>query len=327
MFDWVTVALEALGVRGARWQWKKQIWRGQIEAQATMRENLERAGRITTRMCRHCRALVPKQSRTCPECGGILRRFTLPGSGLLEALFPWHAGLSAALVTANFGVLLLVLALWGPVEEAGGLFGLLSVPGPALFVFGAKSAPAIEQGQVWRLVTALFLHGGIMHLLFNSYALMSVGPLIENSFGRRKFFLIYLGSGVVSFLASAWLSPYSLSIGSSGAIFGLFGFAVVYGRFRGGSAGRLIASQLMRCLLLGALMAFLPGIDNYAHLGGGLAGAGMGLVLDTGEPRQRWADALLWALTVAGVVVLVGSFAAMLWSYRANLALLASPIR
>ncbi len=321
LFDSAISALEALGVGGPRWLWRKQNWRRRLEERIATQENLARGTRVRNRMCPECRALVPRRSRICPECGVPLHRPRRPGSGSwLDVLFPASGNLSLALVTANFAVFLLMLATWGPAAEGRGMFGILSPPGAALFAFGAKWGPAIELGQPWRLVTALFLHSGIVHLLFNCYALANLGPLIENSFGRRKFFLIYMGTGIASFLASTIFSPRALSVGCSGAIFGLLGFAVVYGRFRGGAAGREIAAQLMRWVIMGVLLFFMPGIDSAAHFGGLATGAALGLVLDVGEPRSAAADRLLWLFTTAAVLILLGSFAAMLLSYGANVA-------
>mgnify|MGYP000989394012 FL=1 len=91
-----------------------------------------------------------------------------------------------------------------------------------LVFLGAKVNSLIAQGEYYRLVTCMFLHGGIVHLGFNMYALYSIGPLVENVFGRKKFILIYFISGILSSLMSYTFSS-GISIGASGAIFGLLG--------------------------------------------------------------------------------------------------------
>ena len=196
---------------------------------------------------------------------------------------------------------------------------LLSPPNEALYLLGAKWEPAIRAGQIWRLVTANYLHGGLVHLAFNCYALMSLGPLIEESFGARKTFVLYTVSGVAGFALSSWWHPDTLSIGASGAIYGLLGFAVVYGRFRAGPSGRALAEQLMRWLLFGLVMFLFPGFDNTAHVGGVIAGALLGLCLDPLPIRTRPGD-LFWSLLGgAALLATIGSFAAMALSYAENL--------
>jgi len=321
LFDAVAGALHPLGLRGARWEWRKQSWRRRLEQKTVEWENLERGARVRTRMCRECRALVPRAHKVCPECGASMAR----GGGTgrwLEILFPGTGNLTHMLIAANFLLTLLAVLQGGAAAQGGGMFGLLAPSRAALFLLGAKFAPAIYAGQPWRLVTAIFLHGGLLHLLFNSYALANLGPLIENSFGRRKYFLIYLSTGIVSFVSSTLFSPYTPSVGCSGAIFGLLGMAVVYGRFRGGRMGREIADQLMRWVILGLVMFFMPGIDNAAHFGGLLFGGTLGFFVDVGEPRRGWPDLWLRILTWGMLLIVLGSFLAMGLSYRSNLALL-----
>lgn len=314
--------LSGLGARGGRWEWKKQTWRRALEERIAAWENLERGVRARTRMCRECRTLVERSASTCPACGASMSG--IPKGGLARALglaFPGALSVTTLLISANVLMSLMVLVLWGRGPEAG-LSRLLSPPGEALFVLGAKWTPAILHGQIWRLVTANYLHGGLIHLAFNCYALLSLGPLIEESFGARKFFLVYTATGVCALATSALLRPHSMSIGASGALFGLLGFAVVYGRFRGGAAGRAISDQLIRYVILGVVMFLIPGIDSVAHMGGLLSGGLLGLVVEAGEPRSRGGElALRWLCAIA-VVATLGSFAAMALSYGENLAAL-----
>lgn len=314
--------LDALGARGTRWEWRKRAWRQGLALRLARWENVERSVRTTTRMCRACRALVEGGVSRCPECGASLSG--VPRGGLPRALgllVPGAPTVSALLVSANVGMSLVALILGGT-EPGGGLLRLLSPPGETLFLLGSKWTPAILAGEAWRLVTASYLHGGLLHLVFNTYALMTLGPLIEEAFGARRLFVLYTLSGISGFAVSALLSQDIQSVGASGAIFGLLGFAIVYGRFRSGPAGRDIAEQLSRWLVYGVVMFFIPGIDSYAHLGGLLPGALLGLVLDPGPPRSRALDVALWVGFVAGLLATVGSFAAMAFSYGANLAAL-----
>jgi rhomboid protease GluP len=318
LFDAGMKLLGWIGLSGARWEWKKSQWRMSLEARIASWEMQERAIRAPVRMCRECRELVDRSLSVCPACGASMRGVPGGGTGrLVAAILPGFSSLTAVFLTANVVLLALPLVIWGA-EPSRGLFGILSPPWQAHFCFGAKNRVAIlELHQYWRLVTAGFLHGGLLHLAFNSYALSILGPLVESSFGWRKFLVLYLVSDVVAFAAS---TAYTVapSVGASGPLFGLMGFAIVYGRFRAGARGRAISEQLTRFLIPALLMLFLPGIDNAAHAGGFVAGAGMAFVLDPEEPRTPGERALWALLTTAAVLILVGSFLAMLFAYPEN---------
>jgi rhomboid protease GluP len=311
--------LDSLGFKGARWEWRKQAWRQSLEQRLARWENVERAVRTTTRMCRACRALVEGGASHCTVCGASMRGVPRGGvSRVLSLVAPGVPTVSTLIVSANVGMSILALLIGG-MEPGAGLFRLLSPPGETLFLLGSKWTPAILVGEAWRLVTANYLHGGLLHLLFNSYALMTLGPLIEEAFGARRLFVLYTLCGISGFVASAIMSPHVQSIGASAAIFGLLGFAIVFGRFRSGPAGRYIADQLTRWLLYGLVMFFIPGIDNYAHIGGLVPGAVLGLILDPGPPRSRARDIAVWLFFAAALLVTAASFAAMALSYDANL--------
>ncbi|RJO67315.1 MAG: rhomboid family intramembrane serine protease [Myxococcales bacterium] len=143
-----------------------------------------------------------------------------------------------------------------------------------LIRLGAKINYFIAHGQWWRLVSPIFLHFGILHILFNGYALYILGRMIENLYGRRRFLILFAVSGVASIFASYAATP-QMSVGASGAIFGLLGAGAVVGykhrldippAFR-----RFFGRGLLPWIVLNlALGLMIDGIDNYAH-GGGLA--------------------------------------------------------
>jgi rhomboid protease GluP len=315
--------LDGLGARGTRWEWKKRAWRQALEARLASWENLGRGVRVRMRMCRACRTLVEGNARACPACGASM--WGIPGGGLgrlLRLAVPAIGSMSVVLLTANVFMSLLEMAAAG--ASPGGPTGLLmSMPGEILYLLGAKWGPAITGGAVWRLVTANYLHGGLLHLAVNCYTLMNLGPLVEESFGWRKLFLIYTTTGIAAFTVSTLVHPRSLSVGASGALFGLLAFAVVFGRYRAGSAGRALAQHLLRWLMFGLVMFLIPRIDNAAHFGGAACGAVLALIVDPGEPRTPAGDRWLWLLTAVAIAVTIGSFAAMALSYRASLAALA----
>ncbi len=320
LFDLSVAILDRLGASGPRWEWKKRQGRLALEARVASWEMTERGVRTKVRMCRSCRALVDRSLSICPQCGASMRGVAGGGIGrLLTLILPEVSSLTTVLITANVILLAVPLILWGTGPNRGGLFGLLAPPGAALFVFGEKYAPAILYGgEVWRLVTAGFLHGGIVHLGFNCYALSILGPLVENSFGWRKYLFVYTLTDIAAFATSTFFSPSTPSVGASGPLFGLLGFAIVFGRYRSGRMGKAIADQLVRWLVPAAVMLFMPGIDNAAHVGGFVAGAVLGLLVGLEEPRTRQAR-ILWAgLTALTILVLVGAFLAMLLAYPEN---------
>jgi len=134
----------------------------------------------------------------------------------------------------------------------------------------ALFAPSVSTGQWWRLFTAGFLHGSILHLLFNVYILWILGSQLESILGKRKFIIIYFVSLMGGSIASFLFSPFgTYSIGASGAIFGLMGAMLVVGRKK-----RLDISQVAVLVILNVVIGFvLSGIDWRAHLGGLAAGA------------------------------------------------------
>lgn len=145
-----------------------------------------------------------------------------------------------------------------------------------LILFGAKVNILVADGQIWRLVTAMFIHIGVIHLLFNLYALNALGPLVEGFFGHRRFLLIYFIGGIWGSVASFAFSD-ALSAGASGAIFGLVGASTVYFlRYREnfGARGRAIVQNMF--VVIGINLVFglsMSGIDNWGHIGGLLGGA------------------------------------------------------
>lgn len=141
-----------------------------------------------------------------------------------------------------------------------------------LIDFGAKVNTLILAGEVWRLLTSTFLHIGIIHLAFNLYALRALGPLTEESFGHRRFFMIYILSGLGGSTASYLFSP-ALSAGASGAIFGLLGALLYYSYKRPELWKSGLGMNLVVVLLVNLGFGFVqPGIDNFAHLGGLITG-------------------------------------------------------
>lgn len=152
------------------------------------------------------------------------------------------------------------------------LLGDGSTDGYTLYQFGAVSASAIKTGEIWRLLTGTFLHAGIIHLFTNMYSLYIIGSQLENFVGKKKFIIIYLISALSGSLMSSIFSN-SLSVGASGAIFGLLGSMLYFGYHYRLYLGSVLKAQIIPVILLNLFLGFtLSGIDNAAHIGGLIGG-------------------------------------------------------
>ncbi|OLN33568.1 rhomboid family intramembrane serine protease [Desulfosporosinus metallidurans] len=148
-----------------------------------------------------------------------------------------------------------------------------------LIAFGAKVNTLIQAGQIWRFLTSAFIHIGIMHLVFNLYALWALGPLTEESFGHRRFLIIYILSALGGSIAS-FLFTTALSAGASGAIFGLLGALLYFSYKRPYLWKSGLGMNLIVVIFVNFGFGLLqPGIDNFAHLGGLLTGTITSMVL------------------------------------------------
>lgn len=141
-----------------------------------------------------------------------------------------------------------------------------------LIEFGAFQKELILQGQYYRLLTSAFLHIGVLHLLFNSYALYIIGRQLESFLGKTKFLIVYLVSAVSGSLLSM-LFPISISAGASGAIFGLLGSLLYFGYNYRVYLGTVLKSQIIPLIIINLLFGFLiSGVNNAAHIGGLIGG-------------------------------------------------------
>jgi rhomboid protease GluP len=159
--------------------------------------------------------------------------------------------------------------------------GLVVQPGPVL-ARGALIPALVAQGEAWRLVSSVFLHSGIAHLGFNMLSLYFLGSFTEEAFGRTRFFVLYLFSGVAGGLAYLYFGGFNQpAVGASGAIFGLLGGVLGYAMRRGTfSWQNPLIRQLLILLALNLYLGFsIPNISNTAHLGGLAGGFAFGWLM------------------------------------------------
>jgi rhomboid protease GluP len=174
----------------------------------------------------------------------------------------------------------------------GEVFGPRVDGKPLLVLLGASAAEPVLAGQVWRLLTAMFLHAGVLHLLVNGWALYQLGGLVEVLFGSARLAAIYFAGGLAGSLASvAWdlVSGNAVpSVGASGAIFGLLGFLIAFllrHRDRLRPEARSLLLQLVFWAGINIVFGFtVDMIDNAAHLGGLAAGLAIGAAI---RPLQQ----------------------------------------
>lgn len=159
--------------------------------------------------------------------------------------------------------------------------GFMSFEGHDLLKWGANYRPDIDKGEYWRLLTSIFLHGGAMHLLFNMYGLLFVGLFLEPVMGKVKFLLAYLLTGLSASIASAWWHAATVSIGASGAIFGLYGvfFALLTVNVFPKSSKKSFLISTSIFIGYNLLNGLTGGVDNAAHIGGLLSGLLLGYIL------------------------------------------------
>ena len=232
----------------------------------------------------------------------------------------WRAGGSLSGTdgrpVVTYTLLAINVVVWLAMELTGG-----SEDRNVLLRFGAMFGPLIASGEYWRLFTAMFLHGHIWHLAFNSFLLFVFGQQVERIYGPTRFALIYVLSGLFGSVASYLLNSLVTSVGASGAIFGVLGALVAFYLARRemlGEMGRQSLTGLAVFAAFNLLFGFTqPGIDNWAHMGGLAAGFTIGMAL---APNYRRVDD---TFGFGGQLVDVNSLARSFWVVPLALVILA----
>jgi membrane associated rhomboid family serine protease len=247
-------------------------------------------------ICVDCMTVAPVGIR-CPEHAGrtarptpkpvraaqrtAARRGIVIGDGLV----------TRALVALNVLVYLITVAQGSGINDPGG----------SLFAKWALFGPAVSHGDWWRLITAAFLHAGLLHIAFNMWALLWLGVVVESALGWWRYLLLYFASGLAGSAGALVAAPNAVTVGASGAIFGLLGAGLVL-EYR--ATGRLGGSFLTLIVINLAISAAVPGISIGGHVGGLIGGGLAGFALsDYG--RSHMAYGRLGVLPVLGVAAIV----------------------
>jgi rhomboid protease GluP len=199
----------------------------------------------------------------------------------------------------------------------GGLMNLGGIATQINYRLGASLPLPYNVSQPWRLVTAIFLHGGLLHIGFNMWVLMDIGPMVEELYGSARYFFLFVATGASGYVLSSAMGH--ISVGASGSLLGLVGVLLAATQGRQSLQAQALRSALIRWLVYIAVLGLLMrGTDNAAHLGGLASGYLLGRLMPDRAPadvtERRRADLLGWA---AGIVVAV-CFGFMVVNYLQN---------
>ena len=276
----------------------------------------QRAG--VAMLCPGCRKLLNRDAPFCPHCG--LQR---PGAWWKRlALRGWlHDPNQVVKVLIGINAAMYVISLLVSPRSAQVSFDLLTTLSPSnqsLLQLGATGTIPIDQLQRWwTLLSANYLHGGILHILFNMLALRQLIPLVGHLYGINRLIVLYTLTGVAGFWVS-YVAGVPFTIGASAALCGLIGATLYYGKSRGGLFGEAIYRQIggwaIGIFVIGLL---IPGINNWGHGGGMVAGALLGFLVgyrERGE-EQPWHTMLAAVCMAATGLVLAWMLLSSIWPY------------
>ena len=255
-------------------------------------------------ICPECGKLIGVGEKKCPFCGAW-RPGLYGWTPALQRLFGLRLDLIGIIVMGCVALYIASLVLQPEaIFRLSGLFSILSPGQRALYQLGMTGGVAWREGWWWTVLTAIYLHGGLLHIFFNVMWIRNLGPAVTEVYGPARAFVIFSLAGAAGFLVSNSLTG-SPSIGASGSIFGLLAALIVYGRKRGGS---MMTMQLWQwAAVMFAMGFFMSGVNNWAHAGGFAGGWVTAEAMRFSEKResrgvQLLALALL-GLTAAGIVL------------------------
>ncbi len=266
--------------------------------------------------CPKCGALVTAQTVRCRQCGKFLQGSPLEGA-ILSHLLPER--LAPYPATALLGFMCLVVFILMAV--LAGPQSLMGFTPYSLYQLGASSSTALQDHQFWRIVTSMFGHANLLHLGFNLYALVQIGPVVESIYDRKQAVIFFVLTGVFSMTVGYYWrieindEIYSLSIGASGAVSGFIGIGFAALR-KGNQNARHFAEILKRWIFLMLVWGFLPGIDGAAHAGGLVLGLLIGTIVPWGQTHSKPIRHLLSVLATLSLLLVAFSEGMMLKEFK-----------
>lgn len=267
-------------------------------------------------LCPNCRKLISSDEPLCPYCG-----LSRPGmhnkANFIRNLFATFDPVKTIIsINIVFFALALLLNPGGIFSSGGGPFEFLSPSNKSLFLLGATgTVPVFHFHRYWTVISASFLHGSILHIIFNMMALAQLGPFVLSEFGLYRFINIYILTGIAGFLASL-LFGVSFTIGASASLCGLIGAILYYGKSRGGHYGQAIYKQAIGwvagLIIFGVLIS---GINNWAHGGGILSGILFAFLMGYSDKKQEtaWHKLLAYGCILITAGVLLWAVVNSLW--------------
>jgi membrane associated rhomboid family serine protease len=261
-------------------------------------------------VCASCGSLVGVRDEKCYNCGR--RNPGLWGFAPLLRSLGNDLGFVQLVLWGCGALYVISLLLSGnALGMGGGLFGFLAPDSGILFLLGASGGlPVFGYGRWWTVLSASWLHGSLLHIIFNMMWVRDLGPVVADMYGAGRMVIIYTVAGVSGFLLSSFafaflphlpfLSGAGFTVGASASVFGFLGALVYYGRRTGSS---LVRSEAIRyALILGFFGFVMRGVDNFAHAGGFFGGYLAARVLDPLKPER--VDHILMALICIGLTFL-----------------------
>lgn len=289
-----------LGFNRMRLRWKLIRWQEKRRKEKNLAEQERLRVDYAHKTCGECGAIQDREEKICTACGKKLSSRTWQILGRMGLTSPKAISVSTLIAVA---ILLAYARVW--VTQGGGF----AAPSPWLLVdFGGTWKPLMD-AEPWRLLTSVFLHGGLLHLAFNLLAIASIGPRIEELYGRATMAGIFILTGVIASFASISIrDTYGVGIGASGALMGLIGLAAAYGHRAGRGRGHALRDDMLKWSAYTFIFGFVAHADNWAHLFGLLAGAAFGLAIKPAWwTRRRW----LPARVLFGLVGAAGTIGAL----------------
>ncbi len=258
-------------------------------------------------LCPRCRRLVGSEEAVCSWCGTARSAAWWQFINWSKGVMVGDDWLVKSLITANVLFFAVSLALSARTGDIG---SILSPGQTSLMLLGATGTYPIDHfGRFWTVISANYLHGGIVHLIFNLMALKQIAPWASNEYGASRMFTIYTLGGVIGYVIS-YFAGVPFTIGASAAVCSLIGALLFYGKSRGGAYGgsvyREVSGWVVSLFVFGLIF---PGINNWGHGGGIIGGIAIGALVGYNERRKEnnfdRALALLCGLVTVGILVWV----------------------